>query len=157
MEFLSKNLEETAKIAFDFAKSLDGAHERDKTTVVGLYGDLGAGKTSFMKFIAKEFGIEEEIKSPTFVIMKIYDIAGKSEDAKFFNFSKLIHIDAYRIEDSKEMEVLGWEKIISDPQNLIFVEWPEKIAEIMPPHTKIFFEHISETERKIKIKNEKGE
>ena len=66
-------------------------------------------------------------------------------------FNKLIHIDAYRIESETEMLNLDWQEIISDPKNLICIEWPEKIAGIMPPHIVIKFEHVSEAERKISI------
>jgi len=170
MEFLSKNLKETAKIAKDFKNSLDGAHRGEGATVVGLYGELGSGKTTFMKYLAEFFDIKETIQSPTYVIMRIYKlVAKKSEDTKFSkaaervslvenfvssDFLKLTHIDAYRIEKEDEMLNLGWQKIISDPKNLIFIEWPEKISGIMPEHTKIFFEHADNKEsRKISISN----
>ena len=144
MEFLSKNMEETAKIAEDFAKNLKSGN--NSAIVVGLYGELGSGKTTFMKYLAESFGIKEIIQSPTFVIEKIYDpdLTGQS-------FRHLIHIDAYRIENEKEMLNLGWQEIIADPKNLICVEWPERIAKIMPKHIIIKFEHVSETERKISI------
>lgn len=148
MERISKSVEETAQIAADFAKSLSGGGVG--ATVVGLYGELGSGKTTFMKYLAQSFGIEEMIKSPTFVIEKIYKIAASGE-LQASRCKHLIHIDAYRIEKEEEMINLGWREIIADPKNLICVEWPEKIEGIMPGHIKIFFEHVSESERKIKI------
>ena len=78
MEFLSKNVEETAKIAADFADQLCRRAPSATATVVGLYGELGSGKTTFMKYLAKAFGIEETIQSPTFVIEKIYELENKS-------------------------------------------------------------------------------
>jgi len=142
MEFISKNIEETAQVAFDFAQNLK---TNEKTAMlVGLYGELGSGKTTFMKYLAKAFGIEETIQSPTFVIEKIYELENK-------NFKHLIHIDAYRLEREQEMLNLGWNEIIADPQNLICIEWPEKIEGIMPLHIVIKFEHVSETKRKISI------
>jgi tRNA threonylcarbamoyladenosine biosynthesis protein TsaE len=146
MEFLSKDESETAKIAFDFAANLKA--KDNKATIVGLYGDLGAGKTTFMKYLAESFGIKDTIQSPTFVIEKIYDLA---ENFSVSGFKKLIHIDAYRIEKEEEMLQLGWEKIINDSGNLICIEWPEKIAGIMPDHIVIKFEHAREKERKISI------
>lgn len=142
MEYLSKNLEDTSKIAADFVKNLKPAAEG--ATVIGLYGELGSGKTTFMKFLAKSLGVEEEITSPTFVIMKKYELRNTSYDS-------LIHIDAYRIEKEEEMLVLGWKEMISDPQSLIFIEWPEKIEGLLPPHIVVKFEHVGETERKISI------
>lgn len=154
MEFVSKSAGETAKIASGFAKAIleksDFVKNKvAKAAIVGLYGELGSGKTTFIKFLAEAFGIKETIQSPTFVIMKSFSLS------LFPSFNKLIHVDAYRIEKEEEMLKLGWQEIISNPQNLILVEWPERISEIMPPHTRIFFEYgSSENERKIIIKDE---
>lgn len=142
MEFLSKSVEETAKIAAEFAIKLK---PKDAATVVGLYGELGSGKTTFMKYFAAALGVKEEIKSPTFVIMKFFHLS------IFPSFCKLIHIDAYRIEKEEEMLNLGWNEIISDSKNLICIEWPEKISGILPSHIMVKFEHVSENERKISI------
>ncbi|OHB14869.1 MAG: tRNA (adenosine(37)-N6)-threonylcarbamoyltransferase complex ATPase subunit type 1 TsaE [Candidatus Zambryskibacteria bacterium RIFOXYC1_FULL_39_10] len=142
MEFISKSLGETAEIASNFASTLES--KENGATTVGLYGDLGSGKTTFMKYLALSLGITETIQSPTFVIMKSFNLQSSI-------FNKLIHIDAYRIESETEMLNLDWQEIISDPKNLICIEWPEKIAGIMPPHIVIKFEHVSEAERKISI------
>ncbi len=160
-EFLSKSEKETSQIVSIFIDKFLDFSEKN-ATIVGLYGDLGSGKTTFMKYLAKEFGVGETIQSPTFVIMKKYSLKDVSKNAQvqdeklwnflFSNFQTLIHIDAYRIEKDEEMLNLGWQEIISDPQNLIFIEWPEKIISIMPKHIKIYFEHKNENERKIIIK-----
>ncbi|MFA6269643.1 MAG: tRNA (adenosine(37)-N6)-threonylcarbamoyltransferase complex ATPase subunit type 1 TsaE [Candidatus Paceibacterota bacterium] len=163
MEFISKSTEETAQIASNFTKTiLEKSDLAKSATVVGLYGELGSGKTTFMKYLAKAFGIEEIIQSPTFVIEKIYDLTPNPSPCegegrkKEEIFHKLIHIDAYRIETAGEMLNLGWSEIIADPQNLIFIEWPEKIQSIMPPHIVIKFEHgHKESERKIVINDVK--
>ncbi|MDB9944449.1 tRNA (adenosine(37)-N6)-threonylcarbamoyltransferase complex ATPase subunit type 1 TsaE [bacterium] len=94
--------------------------------VIALSGDLGAGKTTFVKALAKLLGITEHITSPTFVIMKQYDVLDH------YLVSKLIHIDAYRIEDIAEMEVIGLPELVEKQQTLICIEWPEKIEEILP-------------------------
>ncbi len=159
MKFLSKNLKETAQIASGFVKTaLTKQNEDNKATIIGLYGELGSGKTIFMKYLAESFGIKETIQSPTFVIEKIYDLTPRFASPSPYEgegrdeiFEKLIHIDAYRIEKEEEMLNLGWNEIISDPKNLICIEWPEKIIGIMPTHIMIKFEHVSETERKISI------
>lgn len=148
MEFLSKSHKETAKIAENFAENLK--IKKDKATVVGLYGELGTGKTTFMKYFAEALGVKEEIKSPTFVIMKFFGLVSSNQKPES-GFEKLIHIDAYRIEDPEEMKVLGWDKIIADPKNLICIEWPERIASMLPEHIVIKFEHVSENQRKISI------
>lgn len=142
MEYISHSLEETFKIAVNFGAKIKPTES--EATIIGLYGELGSGKTAFMKFLAESFGIKETIQSPTFVIEKIYELENK-------NFQHLIHIDAYRIEKEEEMINLGWREIIADPGNLICIEWPERIAGIMPKHVVIKFEHVSETKRKISI------
>ena len=100
-------------------------------TVLALKGDLGAGKTAFVKALAKHVGITQEITSPTFVIMKSYEIPSHA-------FLKtLVHIDAYRIESDDEMRVLKFGEILSDQSNLVCNEWPEKIQNLIPHHTMV--------------------
>jgi len=140
------SLEETKAFAQEFVEGL--SPWTHVATVVGLYGNLGAGKTSFTQGVALALGILDTINSPTFVIEKIYAIPEK-EDAQ--TFSHLIHIDAYRLDKSEEMLRLGWGEIISNPLNLIIIEWPERIADIMPEHIQVKFEHVSENERTVEI------
>jgi tRNA threonylcarbamoyladenosine biosynthesis protein TsaE len=129
MKYLPKSLNETQKIAEEFVTGL--VPLADKATVVGLYGDLGAGKTSFTQGVAKALGVDDAVTSPTFVIEKIYELVEKQ-------FTHLIHIDAYRLEKSEELLHLGWKEIISDKNNLILIEWPERVLDIMPEHIKIY-------------------
>ena len=135
MKHISRNLEGTQKIAKDFVYSIK---KKEKgATVVGFYGDLGSGKTTFVQNIAKVFGVSETVTSPTFVIEKIYELNNQ-------NFQHLIHIDAYRLEKSEELLHLGWNELISDKNNLILVEWPEKVENIMPKHIKINLKHTKD-------------
>lgn len=144
MKIVSKSLSDTEKIAKDFIEKISmGIY--NNALVVGLYGDLGSGKTTFTQAIAKLFDIKEDVTSPTFVIEKIYPL----EDKKFKNF---IHIDAYRLDSAKELSVLDWDKTLSDSRNIIFIEWPERVLEVLPEnHAKIFFKFLSEFEREIEI------
>ncbi len=108
---------------------------RMKATVVALQGELGSGKTAFAKALGKMMGINEHIVSPTFVIMKSYDINWKG-------FKKLIHVDAYRIESESELLNLGWNKLVENPRHLILIEWPERVEGILPKDSRrIFFKH----------------
>ncbi|MDP2651771.1 MAG: tRNA (adenosine(37)-N6)-threonylcarbamoyltransferase complex ATPase subunit type 1 TsaE, partial [bacterium] len=103
-------------------------------TLVTLSGDLGAGKTAFVKAVAHVLGIEETVTSPTFVLEKIYQLG--SETPKF---KRLIHIDAYRLEAGSELAQLGFDELMSDAGNLILLEWPGKVAEALPtPTARIF-------------------
>jgi tRNA threonylcarbamoyladenosine biosynthesis protein TsaE len=140
--YVSHSIPETEKIAHDWVSNIS---KGTKATIFGLSGDLGAGKTAFVKAVAKDLGITEDVTSPTFVIEKIYQLPTNTNSTPF---SHLIHIDAYRIEDSNELLVLGWEKIISDPSNLILIEWPENIKAIFPANAgTIKCESVDETTR----------
>ncbi len=144
MKIISKSLKETQEIAEEFLEKISVGFY-DTALVIGLYGDLGSGKTTFVQNVAKIFGIKEFVTSPTYVIEKIYNI----EHPKF---KKLVHIDAYRLNSSKELLSLDWERTLGDERNIILIEWPEKVAEILPKnHAKIYFKFISENEREIEI------
>jgi len=143
MKYIAHNLEEMQKFAAETI--LAQTPKSDRATVFGLYGDLGAGKTSFTQGVAKALAIEDTVVSPTFVIEKIYELTAQK-------FAHLIHIDAYRLEKSEELSHLGWQEIISDRSNLILIEWPERVADIMPEHTKIIFKTLENPdEREIEI------
>lgn len=97
-----------------------------EATLITLSGELGAGKTAFTKAVAKVLGVEEVVTSPTFVLEKLYQLNGRT------TFKKLVHIDAYRLEKGTELSALGFDALMQDPQNLILLEWPEKVAEALP-------------------------
>jgi len=142
MKTLSKSLVETKQIAQAF---LDSVSRGERACVVALEGNLGSGKTTFTKTAGEFLGINEGIASPTFVIMKIYVI-------DFKGFKNFIHIDAYRLEKESELLHLGWEEIIKEPENLIFIEWPENVPGIIPQDAKrISFSFIDEDTREIEI------
>jgi tRNA threonylcarbamoyladenosine biosynthesis protein TsaE len=139
---VTNNLAETQKLAAEWVASLT---PREDALVVGLYGNLGAGKTSFTQAVAKALGVTDNVNSPTFVIEKIYE-------TKHPIFKRLVHIDAYRLESASELQVLKFEELISNPNNLILIEWPEKAAEILPEdHLKIRFTFVDENTREINI------
>ena len=105
MKIIIKNLEELEKFANDFANKLKG------NEIICLEGDLGAGKTTFTKYVAKALEVKEEIISPTFNIVKVY----KSK------LGNLYHIDAYRL------ETIGYDPTLDDyiydENSLRFIEW----------------------------------
>lgn len=100
-----------------------------QASILALRGDLGAGKTTFVQTIARELGVKETITSPTFVIMKKYELFNQS-------FKTVIHIDAYRLKDSRELEVLGWNELVANPTNLICIEWPERVEPLIPSNAR---------------------
>lgn len=152
MEFITRNFQETQKLAKDLVKKLSELAHRD-ALVLALQGELGAGKTTFIQGLAQALGIREKILSPTFVIQKrfmIYDLRFKNK------FKNLYHLDCYRVNDFREIMALGFGQIVADSKNLIVVEWAEKIKDILPADTIwLKFEHGGEDRRKIKILNPK--
>ncbi len=137
---VSKSLEDTTRIASDFLSTIS---QSDKATVLALQGDLGAGKTAFSQAVGKIVGVSENMHSPTFVIMKVYEI-------DFKGFKNLIHLDAYRLEKDSELLHLGWKEIISEPENLVLIEWPENVPGTIPNWArKINFQFIDESTREI--------
>jgi tRNA threonylcarbamoyladenosine biosynthesis protein TsaE len=117
-------------------------------TIVALSGDLGSGKTTLTKEIAKQLGIKKNLISPTFVIMKIYEINSKSE--YFSKFKNLIHIDAYRLESHLELLNIGWDKIIENKDNLVILEWPEMVEACLSDDVcNVKLNHIDEQKREI--------
>ena len=114
----------------------------EQAHVVGLKGNLGAGKTTFVQEVGKALGVEKQITSPTFVIAQNY----KTTHPVFTN---LIHIDAYRLEDETK-DTIGFGEYMSDPHNLILVEWPLYIPSGFPMGAPLLeFEVVDEEHRKI--------
>jgi len=93
--------------------------------VLALEGDLGAGKTTFTQQLAKMLSVEEHVTSPTFTIMKGYEITHP-------DFTTLIHIDAYRIESEEEAVPIKIVSLLTQPQAIVCIEWPEQIASYIP-------------------------
>ena len=112
--------------------------------VILLKGELGAGKTTFAQGVLRALEAEGPFTSPTFVIMKKYDL--KKQD-----FQAAYHIDCYRV-GSIDLQELGWEEIIKDPNNLVLVEWPEMIIDIIPSqHVLVEIEILDKIRRLLKI------
>lgn len=140
------NMHELDAFAVSFLSELIRVNST-RSKVFGLSGDLGAGKTTFSKAVAKELGIQEVVTSPTFGIQKKYKVFNPKYSEIFNEF---VHIDAYRIEDIKETESLRFFELFEKSNALIFIEWPEKIAEILPKDTIVLsFDSIDENTRKI--------
>jgi len=155
--FTSHSIGETEQFAIDWLKEISDKHSNlDEALVVGLSGHLGAGKTAFVKAVAKALGISEDVTSPTFVIMKIYGIGSNGGNDPITEvgpqWKRLIHIDAYRLEQPEELEALGWEALVADKNNLIMVEWPEnvRLGAIMPKIVELRFE-AKGTDREVRI------
>jgi tRNA threonylcarbamoyladenosine biosynthesis protein TsaE len=96
-----------------------------RATLITLMGDLGAGKTTLVQALARELGVEVAIQSPTYVLMKKYELVGQP-------FTTLIHIDAYRLADAEEFAALKPSSFLLDEDVLVCIEWPERIQGALP-------------------------
>ncbi len=130
---------------------LDG--HKDAATVLALEGNLGAGKTTFVQTLARELGVKDVVQSPTYVLMKNYGLELSGPEATTNKkFTKLVHIDAYRLESPEEFDALRPEEFLNDPYALVVVEWPEKLGAKLPkPDMTLSFsaDGMTEVERDI--------
>lgn len=118
MERITNNEQETIHWGKTFAKKLLPG------TIVCLYGDLGSGKTTLVKGIAKGLGVVMDVVSPTFTLMNLYETSNPS--------IQLCHIDMYRLEDERDLRTIGALDYIGMPNGITMIEWPEKIEKLLP-------------------------
>lgn len=131
MEYFSKSSKQTEDIAFEYAKTLA------KGDVIAFYGDLGAGKTAFIKGVARYFNIEG-VTSPTYAYLNVYN-------------DFIYHYDCYRLSDGEDAERLGLTDYFGG-DNICLIEWAENIEDVLPESVKtVKIEKISDSERKISL------
>jgi tRNA threonylcarbamoyladenosine biosynthesis protein TsaE len=134
MNYQTSNEQGTKKLAADFAKSLHGGE------IVFLQGDLGSGKTTFVRGVAESFGFLEPVRSPSFTIMNRYPVEHGA-------IKQILHVDFYRIKDPVEIPPLALEEEVGKTDTITFIEWPESIPTPLQPTHRISFvttgtEHI---------------
>ena len=143
MKILTVNCEETKKVGQLLAKKFLTSPLKKKAFIIGMEGELGGGKTTFVQGFAGGIGIREKILSPTFVILKRFKIT----KLKYKNF---YHIDCYRTEKLKDILELGFKEIISNPENIVAIEWADRIKKILPKDTFwIKFKFLDKEKRQI--------
>ncbi len=135
----SPSLQHTQVIADDLSAVLRGGD------IVRLVGEMGAGKTTFVRMLARSFGIAPgAVSSPTFVIMNIYD----ADDGRH---PAIAHLDCYRLGDESELDALGWDQIIGSGA-IVLIEWPERIDAAIPKDAAtIRIDHLDETGRRFRF------
>ncbi|MBP9864597.1 tRNA (adenosine(37)-N6)-threonylcarbamoyltransferase complex ATPase subunit type 1 TsaE [Patescibacteria group bacterium] len=120
--FTVPTAEDWASIAKEVARHLKPG------SILALQGELGAGKTTFTQALAKELGVAKVPQSPTFALMRSYEVPN------YEGIKRLIHVDAYRLEDEKELMVLDLDEELADGESVLVVEWPEKIRKWLDGH-----------------------
>lgn len=141
-------LADTERLAWEIAATLRGAE------VIALSGSLGAGKTTFTQALGRALGIKKEVKSPTFVVMHVHKINAKriTHNAKL-KTKFLCHVDAYRIEELSELETIGLQDYLGNPEVITVIEWAEKIKKILPKETLWLTFAYAKQGRSVTVKN----
>lgn len=139
MIYITENEHETSGVGKKLAKELSPG------SVIALYGDLGAGKTAFVRGLAEGLGLSARVSSPTFTIVNEY-----------LGDTPLFHFDMYRLSDADELFEIGWEDYLRRG-GICAVEWSENVPGAFPPETiYVKIEKTGETGRKIIIEREDG-
>ncbi len=141
-EYTTNSPKETKKLATEIASQFKGVR------VIGLVGELGAGKTVFVQGLAEAMGITEVVNSPTFVLMKNYEV--HEPESTVHN---LVHVDAYRLNDSQELNDIGLEEYLNKKNTIVVIEWADKVKDLLPVDSvMIEFKEETENKRVIQVK-----
>lgn len=129
---------ETAKIALKLGADRNAL-------VLALLGNLGSGKTTFLQGFANGIGVKDRVLSPSFLVMKRFALKNKK-------FKNLYHFDLYRLNNIGDLKPMNFKKIIADRQNIVAIEWAEKIAKSLPVDAILCrFKFIDKNKRSIDI------
>ena len=134
---VTKSSKETEKIA---GEVIEKYLHKKKTIIIFIFGELGAGKTVFVKGLAKKLGIQKEIESPTFIFVREYPAE-----------IPLYHFDLYRINRSEELDEIGFFDY-TERNGIIAIEWAEKAEDLITPDIEIKIKKIDRDKREITIK-----
>jgi tRNA threonylcarbamoyladenosine biosynthesis protein TsaE len=145
-EYRSRSASQTKRLGEKIARQILAEGRGKAARVMALTGGLGGGKTTFVQGFARGLGVTEKVLSPTFVILKKFEIPVPE-------FSFFYHLDCYRIQGAGDILALGFREIVSRPGNIVAVEWAEKLGGALPAGTvNASFEIGEVKERLIKIK-----
>jgi len=122
MKITTYSEKQTFNLGRKFSQSLSGGE------VIGFIGELGAGKTAFIKGLASGLNIKNTITSPTFILMKPYQ-------SNFNQIKKLCHIDAYRLRSGQDLLNIGVEDYLKKNNAVTVIEWADQVADILPKQT----------------------
>lgn len=140
---ITVNLEQMERLVEDLVNYLK------PSMIIGLVGDLGAGKTTFVQMLAKSFGIAERVNSPTFNLQKQYMIKPAVN-----GIEQLLHVDAYRLNSILELEDIGFFELMNTGKTVAVVEWADQLPELVNKSNYYAIEFVginNPNKREIKI------
>ncbi len=143
-KYISHSIEDTQRIASEFAKGL-----KTRPCVIGLIGDLGAGKTVFVRALVDALGgNSEDVSSPTFAVLNVYDLG----------LGRVYHFDVYRLQNEGDVFDIGFYNAINDKNGIVVIEWIDRLMGLeQQVDFVVYIRHIDEMSREIEIvKNNKG-
>lgn len=170
MRYMSRSPRTTELFAARIARSLARKKPGQRALVIALEGELGVGKTVFVRGFARALGVKSKVSSPTFTLMRQYRIRKnfhfsissfqknpKSKGSKHSPYfiphtSYLVHLDCYRLRNEKDFRAFHLKGVLSDPKNIVLIEWAERVKRVLPKkHIKVHIDHIGARTRKITI------
>lgn len=135
LNYISNSLKDTEKLAINIAKKIK------KGDILAFFGEVGSGKTTFIKNLIKNLGYEGQVTSPTFSIINEYNL----------NSFIIAHFDMYRIENYDDLYNIGFFEYLNNNNYLLIIEWSENIINEIDDYIKITIEKINENTRKFII------
>lgn len=137
---------ETIKIAKALGQEISKSKYFSGAVVLSLTGELGSGKTMFVKGVARGLGLKKRILSPTFILLRSHKLGLK-------NYKTFHHIDCYRVKARKLGKRIDWKMLVKNEENIIAVEWAEKIGAMLPKkRIDILLKHKGGNMRTINIR-----
>ncbi len=157
MEIQTTGYRKTQELGKIFAQEILRKGPQEKAVILALAGGLGGGKTTFSQGFAKGLGVKNKITSPTFAIFKRFktDLA-RNRALQKINFKNFYHFDCYRLLGPKDILELGFKEIVSSPENIILLEWAERVKKVLPKETIwLQFDFIGKNKRRIVLDKDK--
>ena len=142
MEIKLSDTQKTKELAFKLAQKIVPG------MIFMLYGDLGSGKTTFVRYVVESLGISSRVQSPTFVIVRKY-----SDESAKGQIKQVFHADLYRLNDKEQIMDLGLSEMAEEENSVMFIEWPELGENEFKNGIRIYFETTGETERVVKLED----
>lgn len=143
ISIITKSAQETTRLGRKIGHSFLTEPQGDIANVTYLFGEMGSGKTTFVQGLAQGLGISGRLLSPTFIIVRRYDLKK--------NYSYFYHIDLYRLTRFQEFASLGLAEILSDKTVIVAIEWAEKLKNFVPKRTDIHFKALKDSSRQIQV------